>query len=213
MPAVPKTMPRKLKTYVSSSGFFDLAVAAPSMKAALEAWGMSRNAFQQGFAQETDDPKIIAAATAQPGVVLKRPVGTKGEYKVNAELPRDLPSAAQSRPHPKPKLAPKTKNIPERKPDAKADRAAIVSFEKEKAKRESERDRDEEIEDRRREKRALAVEKAQAEFDRAADEHKKATEEIDAQRDKLDRRAALKDERWEGERQKLKAAIDKAKQQ
>ena len=32
-------MPRKLKTYQTSQGFYDLAVATPSMKAALEAWG------------------------------------------------------------------------------------------------------------------------------------------------------------------------------
>src|ERR1700731_3483619 len=32
-------MARKLKTYQTSLGFFDLAIAAPSMKAALEAWG------------------------------------------------------------------------------------------------------------------------------------------------------------------------------
>jgi hypothetical protein len=32
-------MPRKLKTYQTSVGFYDLAIAAPSMKGALEAWG------------------------------------------------------------------------------------------------------------------------------------------------------------------------------
>jgi hypothetical protein len=32
-------MARKLKTYQTSLGFFDLAIAAPSMKAALEAGG------------------------------------------------------------------------------------------------------------------------------------------------------------------------------
>jgi hypothetical protein len=32
-------MARRLKSYRTSSGFFDLAVAAPSMKAAAEAWG------------------------------------------------------------------------------------------------------------------------------------------------------------------------------
>jgi hypothetical protein len=32
-------MARKLKTYQTSLGFFDLAIAAPSMKAVLEAWG------------------------------------------------------------------------------------------------------------------------------------------------------------------------------
>ncbi len=32
------------------AGFFDLAVAAPSMKAALEAWGADSNLFHQGAA-------------------------------------------------------------------------------------------------------------------------------------------------------------------
>jgi hypothetical protein len=42
-------MPRKLKTYQTSQGFYDLAIAAPSMKAALEAWRASSNLFHQGF--------------------------------------------------------------------------------------------------------------------------------------------------------------------
>jgi hypothetical protein len=41
-------MPRKLKSYVNSLGFFDLAIAAPSMKAALAAWGAQSNLFHQG---------------------------------------------------------------------------------------------------------------------------------------------------------------------
>jgi hypothetical protein len=36
-------MARSLKIFTTSAGFFDLAVAAPSMKAALEAWGSERN--------------------------------------------------------------------------------------------------------------------------------------------------------------------------
>jgi hypothetical protein len=46
-------MPRKLKTSQTSLGFFHLALAAPSMKAALEAWGSKANLFHQGFAEET----------------------------------------------------------------------------------------------------------------------------------------------------------------
>lgn len=57
-------MVRKLKTYQTSLGFFDLAIAAPSMKAALEAWGADSNLFHQGAAKESDDPDIIAAAIA-----------------------------------------------------------------------------------------------------------------------------------------------------
>jgi colicin import membrane protein len=74
-------MPGKLKTFISNIGFFELALAAPSMKAALEAWGMGHNAFQHGFAKQTDDPKIVAATMAQPGVVLRRAVGTKGRVQ------------------------------------------------------------------------------------------------------------------------------------
>jgi hypothetical protein len=38
-------MARKVKTYQTSIGFFDLAIAAPSMKAALDAWGSKSNLF------------------------------------------------------------------------------------------------------------------------------------------------------------------------
>jgi len=44
-------MARKLKTYQTSLGFFDQAIAAPSMKAALEAWGADSNLFHQGAAR------------------------------------------------------------------------------------------------------------------------------------------------------------------
>jgi hypothetical protein len=75
-------MARKLNTYETSVGFFDLAIAAPSMKAALEAWGADSNLFHQG-----EDPDVVAATMAKPGVVLKRPVGSNGPFKEDAELP------------------------------------------------------------------------------------------------------------------------------
>src|ERR1700759_1252538 len=84
-------MPRALKTYVTSIGFFDLAVAAPSMKAALEAWGGAQNLFTQGFAKETDDPATVKPARANPGSVLKRAVGSKDGFREDAALPRSLP--------------------------------------------------------------------------------------------------------------------------
>jgi colicin import membrane protein len=65
-------MARKLKTYQTSVGFFDLAVAAPSMKAAAEAWGLKTSEFKRGFAKEGHDPAIIAATMAKPGIVLRR---------------------------------------------------------------------------------------------------------------------------------------------
>ena len=59
-------MARKLKTYQTSLGFFDLAVAAPSMKAALEAWGADSTLFHQGAAKQSEDPDVVAATMAAP---------------------------------------------------------------------------------------------------------------------------------------------------
>jgi hypothetical protein len=80
-------MPRKLKVYQTSLGFFDLAIAAPSMKAALEAWGAGSNLFHQGVAKESDDRKVIDAAMEKPGTILQRPVGTDGPFREHADLP------------------------------------------------------------------------------------------------------------------------------
>ena len=78
-------MARKLKTYQTSLGFFDLAIAAPSMKAALEAWGADSNLFHQGAAKESDDPDVIAATMEKPGVVLRRAVGSQVAVRVTCE--------------------------------------------------------------------------------------------------------------------------------
>ena len=67
-------MARKLKAYQTSLGFFDLAIAAPSMKAALEAWGADSNLFHQGAAKESDDPDVVAATMSKPGVIDRKSV-------------------------------------------------------------------------------------------------------------------------------------------
>jgi len=84
-------MARKLKTYQTSLGFFDQAIAAPSMKAALEAWGTKTNLFHQGVAKEVDDPDIIAATMRKPGVILKRPIGSNGPFKEMRTCPNICP--------------------------------------------------------------------------------------------------------------------------
>jgi colicin import membrane protein len=78
------------QTYETSVGFYDLVVAAPSMKAALETWGAGSNLFHQGIAKETDDPDVVAATMAAPCVVLRRPVGSTGAFKENADLPAKI---------------------------------------------------------------------------------------------------------------------------
>ena len=73
-------MARKLKAFTTSAGFFDLAVSAPSTKAALEAWGAGANLFHQGFARQTDDTAIVEATMARPGTLYERglPSGNGG---------------------------------------------------------------------------------------------------------------------------------------
>lgn len=81
---------KELKTYRASVGFFDLAIAAPSMKAAPEAWGSNTNLFHQGVAKQVADPEVVAAMSKQ-GLVLKRPVGLSGPFKEHASVPTQLP--------------------------------------------------------------------------------------------------------------------------
>ena len=71
-------MPRrsKLKVFRTAIGFHDAYVAAPSQKAALEAWGSDGNLFATGAAERVDDPALAREPLAQPGVVIRRPRGT-----------------------------------------------------------------------------------------------------------------------------------------
>jgi colicin import membrane protein len=99
-------MARKLKTFQTSLGFYDLAIAAPSMKAALKAWGAGSNLFHQGFAKETDDPDIVAVTMSKPGLVLRRPAGSNGPFAEHADVPTSTatgPRAYVRRADPRPK--------------------------------------------------------------------------------------------------------------
>ena len=80
-------MPR-LKVFRAHQGFYDSIVAATSQKKALEAWGAKPTLFSHGFAEETKDPAAVRAAVAQPGVVLRRPFGSGGEFKTKPDLPK-----------------------------------------------------------------------------------------------------------------------------
>jgi hypothetical protein len=214
-------MARKLKTYITNLGFFELALAAPSMKAALEAWGLGHNAFQQGFAKETHDEKIVAAAMAKPGVVLKRPVGSKGAFQENATLPKDWSVSADSELPPpkakksKAKTARKARPEKKSKEDEKTARAAIISFEREKARREKARAKEAAEEEARarkdRARRERETEKAQAALDRAEARHDQAMAAIEKEQNKLERRARLERERWDEERAELSGALAKAR--
>ena len=129
-------MARKLKVYQTSLGFYDQAIAAPSMKAALEAWGANSNLFHQGVAKETSDPDIVAAAMAKPGVVLRRPVGSDDPFTEHAALADLTGDEVGGRPK---KSRPKSKKLPAPKTDEKAARRAALEYERTERQRERER--------------------------------------------------------------------------
>ncbi|MHC2531879.1 cell envelope biogenesis protein TolA [Bradyrhizobium diazoefficiens] len=203
-------MARKLKTFQTSLGFYDLAIAAPSMKAALEAWGAGSNLFHQGVAKETDDPDVLAATMSKPGVVLKRPAGSNGRFAEHSDLPSDLGSAENGarrerhRPKPAKRAAPKVSEREARK--------AAADFETERKRREAQRRREEAARERDRERRERATAKAQAALDKAQRDHAERAAAIQAQVEALERRSRAEDARWEKEREQLQAALRRARE-
>ncbi|APG15400.1 hypothetical protein M2232_008063 [Bradyrhizobium japonicum] len=204
-------MARKLKTYQTSLGFFDLAVAAPSMKAALEAWGADSNLFHQGAAKESDDRGVIEATMAKPGVVLRRPVGSDGPFGENAELPTNLGDGERAA-----KAVRKSKGRNAKKPstrpvDKAAERRAALAFEKEQKRRERERAGEEAARQKERERRQQAVDKAQTALETAEREHAKKVAAIQAEMEVLEKKSQAEDARWGKERGRLEAALRHAR--
>ena len=203
-------MARKLKTYQTSLGFFDLAIAAPSMKAALEAWGADSNLFHQRAAKESDDPNIIAAAMAKPGVVLRRPVGSDGSFGERAELPTDLGGSGPK------KAARKSKGTQAKQPssrpvDKAAERKAALAYEREQKRRERKRASEEAAKQKDRERRQQGVDKAQAALNKAEQEHAKRAAAIQAASEALDKRSQAEKARWEKEKERLEASLRRAR--
>ena len=203
-------MARKLKTYQTSLGFFDLAIAAPSMKAALEAWGADSNLFHQGVAKESDDPDVIAAAMAKPGVVLRRPVGANRSFSEHAELPTDLGGGGPTKAARKSKR-PKAQKPSSRPVDKPAERKAALDYEREQRRRELEQAKEEATRQKERERRQQAVDKAQAALDKAEQEHAKRAAAIQAELEAIEKRSQIEEARWDKEKERLGAALRRAR--
>lgn len=87
---------QKLKVYRTVAGFNDAYVAAPSQKAALEAWGSDRDLFARGIAELVTDPALTAEPLASPGVVVKHSRGTTAEQIKAMPDPEPQRQQAQS---------------------------------------------------------------------------------------------------------------------
>jgi hypothetical protein len=196
-------MARKLKTYQASLGFFDTAIAAPSMKAALEAWGSKSNLFHQGVAQQTDDPDIVAATMAKPGVILRRPVGSDEPFEEESDLPADLPRGKTKKRRRPPRASQSTT-------DVSVPHNAAETYEREERKRERQRRNEAIARVKKRERRERAVAKAESALDAAKREHEMRARKIDVERERLEKRWRSERDRWEKQRKKLSDALHKA---
>jgi hypothetical protein len=140
-----KAPARKLKVFQAQFGFFDTVVAAPSQAAALRAWGIHQNLFADGRAQITDDPQAVEAALAHPETPLKRAVGSKDPFALEAA---NLPQVPDAPKKPAAKAPAKAKPAPPPKP--KVDRTPLDAAEGALKQLDEQRKR-EEVDFRRRE--------------------------------------------------------------
>jgi colicin import membrane protein len=165
--------------------------------------------LSMGIAKETDDPDVVAATMSKPGVVLKRPAGSNGQFDEQSGLPSDLGSdearSRRERRHAKPakRSSPKIN-------DRNAQKAA-AAFDKEQRRRETERKREEALEAKAQARREKAVSKAQTALDKAEREHANRTAAIQAKVDVLEDRKQAEAKRWEKQRERLQAAVRRAR--
>lgn len=123
----PETSSRKqtLKVFRTPIGFHDAYVAAPSQKAALEAWGADGNLFAQGIAEQVDDPELMEEPLARPGEVIKKVRGSADEHFAALGQTTPQKKAARSREENPGNVIP----LKPRKPKPKPSRAALDAAE------------------------------------------------------------------------------------
>ena len=177
-------MPRgsRLKVFRTPIGFHDAYVAAPSQKAAIEAWGSDRDVFRRGEAELVTDPSLVEEPLATPGKVVKKLRGSAAEQL--AALPPNRPKrkrrARMASPPTKREKA-KTGS----KPPPRPSRTALDKAEE-----------------------ALSAAKEKQERDREALRKKEAA--LARERAKLEKKHAEERERLEARRKKAVSAYEQA---
>lgn len=212
-------MARRLKVFRTHLGFYDMIVAAPSQKAAAQAWGADRHVFAQGFAKVTTDPKLVEAALAKPGVVLRRQFGSDAGFSENPSLisPPSGSKAEAPRRKRKEQAAPEAgarKKAKERADRTAADRRKRAERRATEEKERKEQKRKKAAADREEQRAAKARAKAEAvrrrEEERAA---AKKRRDLQAQLDRLMRQRDDQLENIGSRKAKLEAERRKTEQQ
>jgi hypothetical protein len=91
------------------------------------------------------------------------------------------------------------------------ERKAAFDYERERRSRELERAKEEAARQKERERRQQAVDKAQAALDKAEQEHGKRAAAIQAQVEALEKRSQTEEARWDKEKERLEAALRRAR--
>lgn len=180
------------------------------MKAALEAWGADSNIFHQGAAKQSDDPDVIAATLAKPGVVLKRPVGSKAPFSEHPGLPTEL-GRGDKRSGGTRKAARTPAKSAGRPADSAAERKAAAAYERDEKRRERDRAKPKTAAQRQRERRREAIDKTLAASDAGEGGHADRAAAIEAEREAIDKKLEAESARWDKERARLQAAVKRAR--
>lgn len=173
-------MPRKLKVFRTPTGFHDAYVAAPSQKAALEAWGADSNLFARGVAEEVTDAALTAEPLKRPGEVIRVSRGDlAAQLKAlggKKKAPAKKKKKASSSPAPPP--PPPVRPAKPKKPKPPPSRARL--------------------------------DKADEALEQAQEKHAREREALEREREAIERKLAKLKERQEQETARLNAARDKA---
>lgn len=145
---------KKLKVYRAPVGFYDVYVAAPSMKAALRAWGSDHDLFARGIAEQVEDSDLMREPLEKPGEIIRRLRGTAAEQIASLPKSRSTPrndpspelsevssakkSSQPKRPIKKPKPRPDRGPLREAEQALKSAKQRHESEQKELARREAE---------------------------------------------------------------------------
>lgn len=124
-------MPRKLKVFRTAIGFHDAYVAAPSRKAALDAWGANADLFARAVAEKVTDAKLMKAPLAKPGEVIRVSRGGLSEHL--KALPKRKRRQAAAAPAAEPERRAKPKPPPRRDKIEAADKALTALAERQQA--------------------------------------------------------------------------------
>ena len=179
---------KKLKVFRTPIGFHDAYVAAPSQKAALEAWGTDTDLFARGVAEGVTDPTLTKEPLERQGEVVRVLRGS-AEEQVRALGQSHRSGTSMGTRQSATKTAKEDRPSPRPSPSRGRGR-------KKRGRRPS----------------SAAVDRAEAALERAEARHRAALDKLKAEAEALDKRRRALERKQRAEREKLNHALDTARE-